>query len=111
MRKRAALSLSYLKELFNQSYSSNNYNLRKASLALPMPKTEFMKKSFKYTVEPSYGMICRITSNSKVTLHISKGSSHPSVTLLLLVLKSVKYIFLLYVTYPSSAYMKSNCFN
>ena len=35
--------------LFNQSYSSNNYNLRKGSLALPMPKTELMKKSFKYS--------------------------------------------------------------
>ena len=43
------LAPDYRKELFNQSYSSNNYNLRKASLALPMPKTEFMKKSFKYS--------------------------------------------------------------
>ena len=44
-----SLAPKYLEELFKPSHSSSNYHLRKVSLALPMPRTEFLKKSFKYS--------------------------------------------------------------
>ena len=43
------LAPMYLAELFKPSYCSFNYHLRKKSLALPMPRTEYLKKSFKYS--------------------------------------------------------------